>query len=467
KDSKTPFVVAMNKIDRIQGWSPNLCFLESYEKQDDDVKGEFEKKFYEVIGQFTSLGFTVERFDRITDFKTIIAAVPISAKTGEGIPDLLTTLIGLAQTYLKDQLVKTDQAAGTVLEVKEITGLGTVIDCIIYDGTVHRNDHIVIGGTVPMIAKIRSLLMPEPMRDIRTEKKFRSVDECHAACGVRISAPGMDAVQSGSEIRTAQTFEEAEKLMEQCESEKQVIEIHHDEEGLILKSNTIGGLEALISLFKVHSIREAEIGQITKKDVMNAEANKDIFHRIVIGFNTDTGGDAEKFAKDKGIKILTSDVIYRLIEGYEKWVEEEKQEIKKKEVDALIRPGKMRIVPGLVFRASNPAIVGCEVIAGIIRPGYSLFKVSGNEIKVVGEIKQIQSQGQNVDEVKINDKVAVSIIGPAVGRQIDEGDVLYTDMNSDNYKKLIKNEKFLTEHEKSVLEEILLLKRKVDQRFGL
>jgi len=467
KDSKTPFVVAMNKIDRIQGWSHGKCFLENFDKQDDSVKGELEKKFYYVVSQFSDFGYNVERFDRITDFKSTVAAVPISSKTGEGIPDLLTTLIGLAQSFLKDQLVKTDQSAGVVLEVKDVTGLGTVIDCIIYDGTVHRNDFIVVGGKTPMIAKIKSLLMPEPLRDIRTEKKFTAVEECHAACGVRISAAGLDDVVAGSAVRTAGTFEEAEKLLEEWEHEKEDIEIHRDVEGLILKANTIGGLEALLSIFKAHSIREASIGQVTKKDVMNAEANTDDFHKIVIGFNAAVSEEAEQFANDKGIKILTSDVIYRLIEDYEKWVEQQKEEIKKKELEAITRPGKLRIMPGLIFRASNPAIVGCEIIAGIFKPGYKLFKQSGKEIKNAGEIKQIQSQGQNVAEAKISDKVAVSIIGPTVGRQIEEGDILYVDITNEDYKKLIKNERFLTEHEKSVLQEILELKRKADPRFGL
>ncbi len=467
RDTKTPFAVAVNKIDRLQNWSSEeKCFLDNFEKQNDDAKGGLEKKFYEIVEQISTFGYEVERFDRITDFRKTVAGVPLSTKTGEGIPDLLATLVGLAQNFLKDQLIKTDESAGVVLEVKNMTGLGTVIDCIIHDGTVHKNDFLVVGGKSRMITKIKALLMPEQLRDIRTEKKFTSVDECRAACGVRISAAGMDEVRSGVIIKSAKIFEDAEKLLEALEHEIEEVEIHKEAEGLILKSGNIGGLEALITLFKNHPIKEASIGQVTKQDIMTAEANNEDKNKIIIGFNTEVTDDAVTLAKDKEIKIIESDVIYRLIEQYEKFVGEKLEEQEKKEIGSLKRPAKLKIIPGLVFRASNPAIVGCEVMGGVVRPGSRLFKFD-KELREAGEIKQIQSQGQNVEEAKIGDKVAVSIAGPTVGRQIDEGDTIYTDISNEEYKRLMENTQFLTEHEKSVLEEIYNIKKKVDPRYGL
>ena len=467
KEAKTPFVVAMNKIDRIHGWSSGGCFLDNYQKQSGAVQGMFEQRFYEVIEQLKTLGFNADRFDRITDFTKTVAAVPVSAKTGEGVPDLFATLIGISQAFLKDQLVQTDESKGVVLEVKELKGLGTVLNAVIYDGSVSKNDFIVVGGRMPLIAKIRALMVPEILKDIRAEKKFIQKDECAAACGLVIVAPGAENAVAGVQIRTAKTMEHAQQLLEGWEKEKEQIEIIADSEGLVIKADSIGSLEALINVFRHHPIKEATTGQITKKDVMTAEANKDPMLRTVIGFNTYPSDEVEKFAKDSGVKVINSPVIYHLHENYEKWIEEQNEAIRKKEVDALTRPGKMRLLPGLVFRASSPAIVGCEIIGGIVKPGYRLFKYDEKIIREVGEIKQIQQAGQNVSETKIGDKVAVSILGPIVGRQIDEGDVLYTDMNTDNYKKLLTHSKFLTEHEKQVLDEIFRLKRKDDPRFGL
>ncbi len=462
KETKTPFVIATNKIDRINGWSSDECFLENYPNQTDSVKGMFEQKFYQVIEQLASRGITADRYDRVMDFTKTVAVVPVSAKTGEGISDLLVTLIGLAQTFLKDQLVSTEKAAGMILEVKEVTGLGITIDTIIYDGSVHRNDYLVVGGKTQMIAKIRALMVPDAMRDIRMEKKFNSVTEVNAAAGVKIVAPGLSDVVAGSPIRTAKTFEEAEKLLDELEHEKEEAEIVTEEEGLILKADTLGSLEALINIFKKHPIREATIGGVTKKDVIKAEVNRNDVYRAVIVFNSGMVEDAEVLAKDKGIKILRSNVIYRLIEDYEKWSKEQEEKTKKEEIDSLIRPAEIKLIPGSVFRASDPAIIGCEVY-GLLKPGSDLMK----DGQSAGTIKQIQSQGQNVDEAKTGDKVAISISGPTIGRQIKENDTLYTDIKSNDYKALRKNEKYLSQPEIATLDKIFGIKRKTDPRYGL
>lgn len=465
KETKTPFVVAVNKIDRIQGWlTKDAHFLDNYQQQTEHVQQLFEQDFYKIIADLNKYDFSADRFDRVTDFRKTVAAVPLSAKTGEGISELLAVLIGLSQQFLKEQLVSGDKSEGMVLEVKEATGFGTVIDCIIYNGSAGKNDFLVIGGKSPMIAKVRSLLVPDPMRDIRMEKKFHSVDNVNAAAGVRIAAPGLDKVVAGSPIRTAKTFEEAEQLLDELEKEKAEIEVHSENDGLILKADTTGSLEALMHIFHDYPIRVATIGNITKYDIIDAEANTDRFHKIVIGFNTAISEEANVYAKDRGVKIIESNIIYRLKEEYEVWIEQEKELLKKKELEGITRPGKIRILPECIFRASNPAIVGCEVLGGILKPGYKLLK---EERGVVGEIKQIQSQGQNIEEAKIGDKIAVSIVGPIVGRQIDESDVLYTEISSDEYKRLRSNEQFLTENEKAVLEEIKEIKKKHDRRWGL
>ena len=396
------------------------------------------------------------------DFKKTVTIVPLSGKTGEGIPELLAILSGLAQQFLKGKLEKTEQSAGMILDVKEVTGLGTAIDCIIYDGKIAKNDFLVLSKP-PMIAKIRALLMPEPLRDMRTEKKFKNVEEVNSAAGVKIAAPGLETVVAGSQIRTAKTFEEAEMLLNELEKEIEEVEIFTEKDGIILKADTLGGLEALINIFSKHPIREATVGNITKKHVISAEANIEPSNRAIVGFNIHPSEEVLKLAQDKKLKVLTANVIYHLLEEYEKWVQEEKEATKKKELDTITRPGKILILPGCIFRASNPAIVGCDVISGIVKPGYKLFK----DDKPIGEIKQVQSQGKSINEAKIGDKIAVSIEGPTVGRQINESDVLYTDITEEDYRKLKRFDKLLAENELKVMEEIKTIKRKYNPRWGL
>jgi len=463
KNTKTPFIVALNKIDKIQGWhTHDESFLKNYQRQQDVTKEIFEERFYKVVSQLSHRGFESERFDRVQDFKKTVTIVPLSGKTGEGIPELLAILSGLAQQFLKGKLEKTEQSAGMILDVKEVTGLGTAIDCIIYDGKIAKNDFLVLSKP-PMIAKIRALLMPEPLRDMRTEKKFKNVEEVNSAAGVKIAAPGLETVVAGSQIRTAKTFEEAEMLLNELEKEIEEVEIFTEKDGIILKADTLGGLEALINIFSKHPIREATVGNITKKHVISAEANIEPSNRAIVGFNIHPSEEVLKLAQDKKLKVLTANVIYHLLEEYEKWVQEEKEATKKKELDTITRPGKILILPGCIFRASNPAIVGCDVISGIVKPGYKLFK----DDKPIGEIKQVQSQGKSINEAKIGDKIAVSIEGPTIGRQINESDVLYTDITEEDYRKLKRFDKLLAENELKVMEEIKTIKRKYNPRWGL
>jgi translation initiation factor 5B len=465
KSTKTPFLVAVNKIDRIRDWqSPSgvSSFLENYNRQYEMTKGLFERMFYQVIRQLNEHGFKAERFDRIEDFKRQIAVVPVSGKTGEGIPELLVVLAGLAQKFMKNRLQVTGEGKGVVLEVKDLHGLGRTIDAIIYDGSLSKGDYLVISGKKPKITKVKTLLQPRALTDMRTEKKFIPIETCYAASGAKIVAPDLEGVYAGSELKVAKTLDQAKKLFLEMKKEMKT-EIDTEKEGLILKADNLGSLEALITIFEKYPIKHASIGQVGKKDIMTAEANKDTFLKVIVAFNVSAAQDAIDLAKSKKITILKSNIIYRLIEGYEDWRKMKEEEIKRREMEKLCKPGKIRILPGCVFRASNPAIVGCEVLGGCVKPGSKLFYQN----TVVGEIKQIQKQGKNLEEARIGDQIAVSIIGPTVGRQIKEGDVLYTDVSSDDYKTFKKYERFLTNNEKKVLEEIKKIKKIYNPRWGV
>ncbi|MFH0948958.1 MAG: translation initiation factor IF-2, partial [Candidatus Aenigmatarchaeota archaeon] len=466
KEIKTPFVVAVNKIDRIADYnSIDGSFLENYERQSDAAKVEFEKDFYSLVNQFTNCGFSVERFDRITDFKKTIAAVPISGKTGEGINELLAILVGLSQQFLGKQLETSSEAKGMILDVKDVTGFGTTIDVIVYDGSVSKGDFLIVGGREGVITGIKALLMPQPLHDTRVEKKFQIIDECRAACGVKIAAPNLENVSAGSEIRTAKTFHDAMKFKEDLKKEIEEVEIETQRDGLILRADTVGSLDALVKMFSDYPIEKAKIGDVTKEDVINVANNSD-FYRMIICFNVKPSDDVKYSAKNHDVGILESNVIYRLSEEYGKWTEARKKQLLEKELEYVTRPGKMLLLPGCVFRASNPAIVGCEVQGGIIKSGYKLIKIE-NMVKPLGIVKQIQAEGNAVNQALAGERVAVSITDAVVGRNINESDIIYTDINSNECKILKKYASVLTDSEIKTLEEICELKRKIDKSFGM
>lgn len=458
RQAKVPFIIAINKIDRIPGWiSKSESFLENYELQSEYAKGEFEKAFYNVIAQLSELGINAERFDRIDDFTKTFAAIPISAKTGEGIKELLAILTGLTEKFLKKRLVTTKIGRGIILEVKDVRGLGRCLDCIICDGVAKRGDWLVIEGNPPIVARIKALIEPEQLEDIHFGKKFVTIDKCKAACGVRIVAPGAEKAIAGSEFVIAHNEEEIEKAKEALEKTK-VCEVS-EKEGVVLKASTLGALDALKNVFSSVKIKCSSVGSITKEDVINASLNEDPLYKVIINFGEEPSEEIKGLAKKEGVEIISSRVIYHLIEEYEKWKEKRENEIKREKLANVTFPAKLKILP-FVFRVSKPAIVGCEVLAGVIKPGYEVFKVKKDgEIAILGKIKQIQSEGVAIEEAKTGEKVAISIEGGIVGRNFDKGDILYTNVSKDDANTLLELN-VLDKKEKEVLEEIMRIKGK-------
>ncbi|MGA8377686.1 MAG: translation initiation factor IF-2, partial [Methanoregula sp.] len=248
RNCKTPFVIAATKVDRVHGWRINKdeSFLSSFAKQNERVKGDIETKTYEIVGNLSDLGFSADRYDRVSDFRRNLAIVPVSAHTGEGIADLLMVMIGLAQRYLGEELrLSADgPGAGTVLEVKEERGLGTTLDVILYDGTLSVGDEIAMASQNDVVVtKVRSLLKPRPMKEILVEDRFERVKAVVAASGIKVSAPGLEKVIAGSPLFVVRG--NADELATRIRKEMQEIHVNLADEGIVIKADTIGALEAL------------------------------------------------------------------------------------------------------------------------------------------------------------------------------------------------------------------------------
>src|SRR3989344_5240482 len=475
KANKVPFIVAVNKIDLISGWKyddqkfllPNLAEL-NYQ-----TTGEFEKKMYELVAQFAEHNLQAERFDRVQDYTKQIALVPVSAKSGQGLPELLMVLTGLAQKYLEQQLnvEELGPCQGTILEVKEEKGLGTTIDAIIYNGQLKVNDMLVIGGiNQPLVVKVRALLEPGELSEMRDKKgKFRNVKEVTAATGVKISAPGLDEAIAGMPVRGISGLGDLELVKTEIQKEvSDIITEDSGEEGVIIKADTLGGLEALRVLFqeKNISISSASLGDITKTDLSKVESikDKDPFQGAILGFNVKIPPELGDYINSKNLKIISHDVIYKIIEEYESYINNLKKEIEVQQLFKLVRPCRFFILKGYVFRQNNPAIVGVEIEAGRIRSGDPLINLAG---KSIGRVKSMKEGEDNVTLAQKGKQVAMAIDGATVGRQIKEGDILFTDIPEEDFKKLKELKKHLTEQEISVLKEIAEIKRKDNPVWGV
>ena len=430
KSRKTPFIVAANKTDAIPGWKsqPETSFLASLKLQFPEVQTELDNRVYTIMGTLSRLGFRADRFDRVSDFTQNVAIVPVSAKTGEGIPELLAVLTGLTQAYLANALqVTSGPARGTVLEVKDEPGLGTTINAIIYDGSLKVHDTIVIGGRErPIVTEVRAILLPKPLDEIRDPgDRFTSVRRVSAASGVKVAAPNLENALAGSALYAVPKGKNAKEYVRIIEEEVEKLRIKTERSGIVLKTDTLGSLEAVTEELSRHGvqIRLADIGDLSRRDVVEAEAvsPEDRLLAVVLAFNVKILPDAEQEAKTAGIPIFQSDVIYHMMEEYLRWSEEQRAAGVKAELDAIVRPCKARVLQGLVFRRSKPAIVGIEILTGRLKPKSPMIASSG---KKLGEVQRIQDKAMMFRKRSLGLQVAVSIEDGVVGRNISEGDVI-------------------------------------------
>jgi translation initiation factor 5B len=466
KQYKTPFVLAANKIDAISGWKKNDGIAKTrIDSQRVNVKTMFEEKLYDMIGTLSENKLNSDLYFNIADFRKTVAIVPVSAKTGEGIPEILMVLVGLAQRFLEDKLhIESGLGMGSVLEVKEEVGLGTTIDAIVYNGVIRNDDKIVIGTKdEPVVTKIKALLKPRPLDEIRDPReRFDNVKEVHAACGIKISSPDLENVIPGAPIRVVK--EDIDEIVKEVRNQTK-IDFELDEQGIIIKADTIGSLEALIKESKDKSIniRKAEIGNVSKRDIVEANATLDPLNKLIFAFNVKILPEAEEELSNADITIFNEDVIYTIMENYDEWINKKKAELERERRQEYIHPGMIKFLPEYVFRVSHPAIIGVRIIGGRIKSGMRLMKDDG---KTLGSIKGIQSQNKPVEEAIQGQEVAISLEGVTVGRQIKGNDILYTDIPESDAKKL-KNMDVLNPDEKDVLNKIFEIKRKSNKFWGM
>lgn len=473
KRTQTPFVVAANKIDTIPGWNTrdDGPIQTSLDAQSGRTRERLDEQLYALIGELSDNDISSDMYWKVRNFQRNAGLVPLSALTGEGLPDLLTVLMGLSQRYMKEEMEidTTGPGAGTVLEVTEEKGFGTTLDVVLYDGTIRTDDTVVVGATNGVIeTDVRALLQPRALAEIRTEKQFERTDEVSAAAGVKIAAPDLDDAIAGAPVRVVRE-QQLETVTQDVEAELAEIAVETDENGVVVKADTLGSLEAIANALQEAEIPivRAEVGGVAARDVAVATTAEEPRNRAILAFNVDVLAEADNRAEEGDVRLFQDDVIYQLVEEYEAFVEEIERAQQDTVLENIMRPCTFRILEDHVFRQSNPAVVGVEVSSGTLHRNSPVVVFDGNDPERVGVLKGIQSQGEDLDSARAGERVSVSIDGPTVGRQIKEGDDLWTEL-PEKHAKILEQElrSDIPADEREVLARYLDKRRSVDPFWG-
>jgi len=470
---KVPFVVALNKVDQIPGWRPaDTPYISlAIKKQDQFIQTTLDEQIYNVVGTLSILGFQSEAFYRVKDFGKEVSIVPVSARTGVGIPELLTVLVGLTQQYMQKRLEQEEkQSRGIILEVNDEVGLGTTANMILIDGQIKKGDSVVVAKRDSVIViKPKALLLPKPLDEMRDPRdKFKPVDEVIAAAGIKIASPDLEGVLPGSTVYVTNKESQIEEFKKTIESEMKSVFIDTQTNGVTLKCDTIGSLEAITEMLRRQQIpvAKADIGHVNRRDVMEAMAIKenDRHLGVILAFNVRTLPDAQEEADNHHIKIFNDRVIYSLIDNYTLWVDDDTANEENAVFSELTPICKFTFLKGYIFRNSSPAVFGIRVDAGTVKQKIQIMKSDG---KKIGKIHQLQDGKKSIDTATQGQEIACSIQDVTIGRQIEEEDVFYSMPNSREAKTIL--EKFmhkLNPEQQTVFNEIVVLLRAKDASYG-
>jgi translation initiation factor 5B len=180
---------------------------------------------------------------------------------------------------------------------------------------------------------------------------------------------------------------------------------------------------------------------------------------VVLAFNVKILPDAEEEATNFGVQTFKEQIIYTLIDNYLEWLKSKREAKIDQEFEKLIKPGKILVMEGFIFRRAKPAIFGVEILGGRLKPKTSLIRAEDGAD--IGEVQQIQDKGRAISEAKQSMQVAVSMDKPVVGRHVFEKDILYVKVSEHDVKALLTTHlDNLTEAEQKVLEEYAEAMRK-------
>ncbi len=471
---KTPFIIALNQIDRTYNWRRFdwSGFEDSYRKQKDQQKRLFDEKVEQNKMQFIKNNINAELYYKNTNMKEYVNMVPTSAITGEGLPDLLGLLVYLTDNYLIRQITYKEEVKCSILEVKVLETIGTTIDVVLVNGTIHVGDKIVIGGLLgPIKTVVKIILLPKPMKEMRVKCEYERYDEISGAIGVKIFCPDLENALAGSPLYVYKTEEEAEHYCNEISKDfNSIVQkyLNKKGKGIMVQASTLGSLEAILTFLNEQKVEVAVVGvgNLNKKDVIKLQIkhaeDENVMKEdlVILCFDNKVLPEAQKVADENGIKIFVDDIIYHLFDKFIEFKNKSILERKKEKEKEAIFPCSLKTV--MFINKKDPLIIGVSVTEGVLKIGTPIYCVEKN--LPLGVVESIEREKKPINNVRPNDgdvaiRIKVADSSLAAGRHFDESSTYVSqitrnsinalknyfreDMTNDDWKLVIKLKKIL------------------------
>ncbi|XP_071335761.1 eukaryotic translation initiation factor 5B isoform X2 [Trachinotus anak] len=417
KEKKCPFIVALNKIDRLYDWkkSPETDIVATLKKQKKNTKDEFDERAKAVIVEFAQQGLNAALFYENKDPRTFVSLVPTSAHSGDGMGNLIALLIELTQTMLARRLAHCNELRAQVMEVKALPGMGTTIDVILINGRLREGETIIVPGVEgPIVTQIRGLLLPPPLKELRVKSQYEKHKEVSTSQGVKILGKDLEKTLAGLPLLVAERDDEVPVLRDELVRElKQTLNsIKLEEKGVYVQASTLGSLEALLEFLRTSKVPYAgiNIGPVHKKDVMKASTmlEHDPQYAVILAFDVKVERESQEMADSLGVRIFSAEIIYHLFDAFTKYREDYKKAKQDEFKHIAVFPVKLRVLPQFIFNSRDPIVMGVTVEAGILKQGTPLCVPSKGFVDI-GVVTSIEMNHKSVDTAKKGQEICVKI----------------------------------------------------------
>ena len=482
RSRKTPFVIALNKIDRMYDWTENTNFptQETLSLQKDHARREFQDRYDKIVIEFAEQGLNVAKYWENPDPRTFINIIPTSAITGEGMPDILQTLVDLCQNRMNERIQYVPAVQCTVLEVKMIEGLGTSVDVILINGKLKEGQTIVVAGLEGAITtQIRALLTPQPMREMRVKGSYIHHKEIEGAQGIKIVATGLEKAVAGTSLLVLDPEDDEMELREEVLSDMKGVLARVDKsgEGVYVQASTLGSLEALLEFLKSDAVKipvaGIAIGPVNKRDVMGASVmheRKKPEYATILAFDVPVTKEAHAMGEELNVRIFTADIIYHLFDQFTAYMEKVKADKREAASQHVNFPCILQIMPNCVFNKRDPIVVGVDIVKGVARVGTQICIPSQGYIDI-GKIASMELNHKEVKKATAGQSVAMKIeprtpseSSRLYGRHFDHKDQLVSRMTRESIDML--KESFREELTKDDWRLVVALKTQYEKATG-
>ncbi len=399
--SNIKFVFALNKIDRLYGWISNdKIDIQTALNENHVSDGEFKNRLHDITTQIMELGLNAKLFWDNDSRDDTISICPISAKTGEGIHDLLNVVIDICQNDISDNIIFKDELKCIVMEKTINETLGDSIDVILINGTLKKGDTISLQTNDGIInTTIKNLLTPPPNKESRIKSEYIHHELVKGSMGVKIVSNDINKAIVGTQI-----YLSSDDLIDTLVPETSTMKLQ--EEGVIVYASTQGSLEALVHYLQNECkpsvpISNVFIGSITKKQILKLSINKTSKKEFstILAFNVNIEDEALQLANKNGITIFSAEIIYHLFDFYTKYRQDVINERKTLYRPQAIFPCTLKILEKHIYNKKNPLIFGVTVLDGNLHVGTPIIALDTKTY--IGKVTSIQL---NNNEVNIANK---------------------------------------------------------------